>query len=80
LPNPGGWTRPTLKPKANGFISTAPLLMANFGGIIDFMLSQQRDESAAKAFFKQSIDNPGLALKVVITKAAQTTRVPRTLS
>jgi putative transposase len=35
---------------------------------LDFMLSEQRDEAAASAFFKQAIDNNGLPHKVVMDK------------
>jgi len=41
-----------------------------FGNIIDFKLSEQRDEAAATAFFKQAIDHHGLPEKVVIDKSA----------
>jgi putative transposase len=36
------------------------------GGILDFMLTEQRNEAAATAFFKQAIDNNGLPHKVVM--------------
>jgi putative transposase len=40
-----------------------------FGNTIDFKLSEQRDEAAATAFFKQAIDHHGLPEKVVIDKS-----------
>ena len=40
-----------------------------FGNTIDFKLSEQRDEAAATAFFKQAIDHHGLSEKVVIDKS-----------
>jgi putative transposase len=40
-----------------------------FGDTIDFMLSEQRDEMAATAFFKQAINNNGFPHKVVMDKS-----------
>ena len=40
-----------------------------FGGTIDFMLSERRDEKAATAFFKQAINSNGLPEKVVMDKS-----------
>ena len=40
-----------------------------YGDTIDFMLSEERDEKAATAFFKQAVDNNGFPNKVVIDKS-----------
>jgi putative transposase len=40
-----------------------------FGGTVDFMLSEHRDEAAAIAFFKQAIDANGFPNKVVMDKS-----------
>ena len=40
-----------------------------FGKTLDFMLSERRDEAAATAFFKQTIENNGVPEKVVIDKS-----------
>ena len=40
-----------------------------FGKTLDFMLSGQRDEGAATAFFKRMIENNGVPGKVVIDKS-----------
>lgn len=40
-----------------------------FGKTLDFMLSEQRDEAAAEAFFKQAVGNNGVPEKVVIDKS-----------
>ena len=40
-----------------------------YGNTVDFMLSKQRDEAAATAFFQQAIENNGLPDKVVIDKS-----------
>ena len=37
-----------------------------YGNTADFMLSEHRDDVAAKAIFKQAIDHNGLPSKVVI--------------
>jgi putative transposase len=39
------------------------------GKTLDFMLSEQRDEAAAEAFFRQAIGNNGVPEKVVIDKS-----------
>ncbi|MBC6445468.1 MAG: IS6 family transposase [Alphaproteobacteria bacterium GM202ARS2] len=39
------------------------------GKTLDFMLSEQRDEAAAEAFFKQAVGNNGVPEKVVIDKS-----------
>ncbi|MGI9506869.1 MAG: IS6 family transposase [Geminicoccaceae bacterium] len=39
------------------------------GKTLDFMLSEQRDEKAAEAFFKQAVGNNGVPDKVVIDKS-----------
>jgi len=39
------------------------------GKTLDFMLSEQRDEAAAGAFFQQAIGNNGVPEKVVIDKS-----------
>jgi len=46
-----------------------------FGDTIDFMLSEQRDETAATALFKQAINNNGFPIRLSWTKAEQTTLV-----
>lgn len=40
-----------------------------FGKTLDFMLSEQRDEAAATAFFKRTIEANGIPDKVVIDKS-----------
>ena len=40
-----------------------------FGATLDFMLSTNRDEEAARRFFKQSIENNGMPEKIVIDKS-----------
>ncbi|MDH3660161.1 MAG: IS6 family transposase [Alphaproteobacteria bacterium] len=40
-----------------------------FGQTLDFMLSERRDEAAATAFFKRTIENNGVPEKVVIDKS-----------
>ncbi len=40
-----------------------------YGAIIDFYLSEKRDEAAAKAFFDKAISSSGLPNKVVIDKS-----------
>ena len=40
-----------------------------FGDTIDFMVSEHRDEAAATAFFKQTIDANGFPSKVVMDKS-----------
>ena len=40
-----------------------------YGKTLDFMLSKQRDEAAAEAFFKQAVGNNGVPEKVVIDKS-----------
>lgn len=40
-----------------------------FGKTLDFMLSEQRDEAAASAFFARTIENNGWPEKVVIDKS-----------
>ena len=40
-----------------------------FGDTVDFMLSERRDEAAATAFFKQTIDGNGLPEKVIMDKS-----------
>jgi putative transposase len=40
-----------------------------FGDMIDFMLSEHRDEVTATAFFKQAINSNGLPEKVVMDKS-----------
>ena len=40
-----------------------------FGKTLDFMLSERRDEAAATAFFKRTIENNGIPEKVVIDKS-----------
>lgn len=40
-----------------------------FGKTLNFMLSEQRDEAAAEAFFKQAVGNNGVPEKVVIDKS-----------
>ena len=40
-----------------------------FGKTLDFMLSEQRDEAAATAFFKRAIQNNGFPDRVVIDKS-----------
>ena len=39
------------------------------GKTLDFLLSEQRDEAAAEAFFKQAVGNNGVPEKVVIDKS-----------
>ena len=45
------------------------LAIDKYGNTVDFMLSKQRDEAAAKAFFQQAIEDNGLPEKVVIDKS-----------
>ena len=40
-----------------------------FGKTLDFMLSEQRDDAAAEAFFHQAVGNNGVPEKVVIDKS-----------
>jgi len=40
------------------------------GAIIDFYLSERRDEPAARAFFEKAIGSSGLPDKVVIDQSA----------
>jgi putative transposase len=40
-----------------------------FGDTVDFILSEQRDEVPATAFFKQAINNNGFPHKVVMEKS-----------
>ena len=40
-----------------------------YGKALDFMLSEQRDEAAATAFFKRTIENNGVPEKGVIDKS-----------
>lgn len=40
-----------------------------YGAVIDFYLSERRDEPAARAFFEKAIDSSGLPSKVVIDKS-----------
>ena len=40
-----------------------------FGNTIDFILSEYRDEEAARAFFKQAINANGFPNKVVMDKS-----------
>jgi putative transposase len=40
-----------------------------YGAIIDFMLSNKRDELAARRFFHKAIEQHGLPEKVVIDKS-----------
>jgi putative transposase len=40
-----------------------------FGDTIDFMLSEQRDETAATTFFKQAINGNGFPHKIVMDKS-----------
>ncbi len=40
-----------------------------FGKTLDFMLSEQRDEAAAEAFFRQAVGNNGVPEKVLIDKS-----------
>ena len=41
----------------------------NYGNTVDFLLSEKRDEAAATAFFKQSIEKNGIPEKVVIDQS-----------
>ena len=43
--------------------------MDKFGAIVDFYLSETRDEPAARAFFNKAINQNGLPEKVVIDKS-----------
>jgi len=40
-----------------------------YGAIVDFYLSDKRDEAAARAFFDRAFQNSGLPSKVVIDKS-----------
>ncbi len=59
--------RPTLTSKDNESITTGPLI--NMAMSLIFLLCDNRDEKAARAFFNKAIGHNGLPEKVVIDKS-----------
>ncbi len=51
-----------------------------FGAIIDFMLSDKRDESVARRFFTKAISQHGVPDKVVIDKSGSNTAALESLN
>ncbi|MGF1759129.1 IS6 family transposase [Photobacterium sagamiensis] len=49
------------------------LAVDKYGNVIDFLLCDNRDEKAARAFFNKAIDHNGLPEKVVIDKSGANT-------
>ena len=65
----GSWRMDETYIKVKGKWTYLYRAVDKFGNTIDFMLSEKRDEAAATAFFKKTIDNNGVPEKVVIDKS-----------
>ena len=65
----GSWRMDETYIKVKGQWTYLYRAIDRYGNTVDFMLTEHRDEAAATAFFKQTIDNSGLPSKVVIDKS-----------
>ena len=68
-PVAGSWRMDETYIKVKGQWTYLYRAIDKYGNTVDFMLSKQRDEAAATAFFEQAIEDNGLPGKVVIDKS-----------
>ena len=68
-PVAGSWRMDETYIKVKGQWTYLYRAIDKYGNTVDFMLSKQRDEAAATAFFQQAIEDNGLPDKVVIDKS-----------
>ncbi|NRB42050.1 MAG: IS6 family transposase [Pseudomonadales bacterium] len=79
-PFSGSWRMDETYIKVKGKWQYLYRAVDKYGATIDFMLSEKRDEPAARAFFNKAIDQHGLPKNVVIDKSGSNAAALNTLN